>query len=154
LERADEVTERPTSEWLAMGVRAADGRPLPTTTAVLVLPSGHKGPAFLLLPNFKAVMNWNRSQLYALSVGHLAQRLAGGPDLISTLPADDVPLRRDMILDMQRRLQALGLYEDEIDGLVGPKTRAAVRVYQQRNGLPPDGHPTPDMIERLRTARP
>jgi membrane-bound lytic murein transglycosylase B len=154
-EQADGVLEKPASEWQTQGVRAADGRPLPGgTPSSVLLPSGHRGPAFLLLPNFKAVMNWNRSQLYALTVGHLAQRLGGGPDLAGTLPADDVPLRREAILEMQRKLQAMGLYDDEIDGLVGPKTRAGIRKYQQRIGLPPDGHPTPDVIARLRTASP
>lgn len=154
LDQADSAVEKPVRAWRAMGVRGADGRDLPDSAepGSIALPAGHRGPAFLLLPNFKAAMNWNRSQLYALSVGHLAQRLAGGPDLIRQPPSDDQPLRRETVLDLQARLARLGLYDDDVDGLIGPKTRSGVRRFQQRAGLPPDGHPTPDLVDRLRAA--
>jgi membrane-bound lytic murein transglycosylase B len=69
-------------------------------------------------------------------------------------PADDEPLSRDTVIDMQARLAKLGLYTDENDGLLGPKTRSAVRLFQKQAGLPADGHPTPDVVRRLQqTAR-
>lgn len=36
----------------------------------------------------------------------------------------------------QERLQAEGLYRGKIDGRDGPKTRAAIRQFQKKNGLP------------------
>ena len=110
------------------------------------------GPAFILYPNFKAVMNWNRSTLYALSVAVLAQQIAGGPTIVQSAPTDDEPLSRDTVVDLQTRLARLGFYTDEADGLLGPKTRSAVRMFQKQAGLPADGHPTPEVVARLQRA--
>jgi membrane-bound lytic murein transglycosylase B len=98
-------------------------------------------------------MNWNRSTLYALSVTILAQQIAGGPAVAQAAPTDDEPLSRDTVVDIQTRLARLGFYTDEADGLLGPKTRSAVRLFQKQAGLPADGHPTPEMVARLRTVR-
>ena len=70
-------------------MRRADGRDLPRVEiqASLILPGGHKGPAFLVYRNFGVIMNWNRSVTYAISVGHLADRLADGDPLKTPRPA-------------------------------------------------------------------
>ena len=151
LDQADATIEKPVRAWAAMGVRKAGGAPLPNSDepSSIILPAGWRGPAFILYPNFKAVMNWNRSTLYALAVGILARQIAGGPAVMQAPPADDTPLSRDAIIDMQSRLARLGLYTDETDGLAGPKTRSAVRLFQKQAGLPADGHPTPDIVRRL-----
>jgi len=154
LEQADTTVEKPVKAWAAMGVKRAGGAALPASDepSSIILPAGWRGPAFILYPNFKAVMNWNRSTLYALSVTILAQQIAGGPTVMQSAPADDEPLSRDTILDMQTRLARLGFYTDEADGLLGPKTRSAVRLFQKQAGLPADGHPTPEMVARLQRA--
>jgi membrane-bound lytic murein transglycosylase B len=151
LEQADTTVEKPVRAWTAMGVKRAGGRPLPASDepASIILPAGWRGPAFILYPNFKAVMNWNRSTLYALSVAILANRIAGGPAVMQSAPNDDQPLSHDTVVDMQMRLARLGLYTDDADGLLGPKTRSAVRMFQKKIGLPADGHPTPDVVQRL-----
>ena len=77
-------------------------------------------------------MNWNRSTLYALSVGILARQIAGGPGVQQAAPDDDQPLSRDTVIDIQTRLARLGLYKDDTDGLLGPKTRSALRLFQQQ----------------------
>ncbi len=64
-------------------------------------------------------------------------------------PDDDQPLSHNTVVDMQMRLARLGLYSDETDGLLGPKTRSAVRMFQKQVGLPADGHPTPEVVQRL-----
>ena len=98
-------------------------------------------------------MNWNRSTLYALSVGILARQIAGGPPVQQSAPADDAPISRDTVIDMQNRLARLGLYKDEADGLLGPKTRSALRLFQQQQALPADGHPTQESVRRLQAVR-
>ena len=156
LDQADTTVEKPVRAWAAMGVKRAGGGALPASDepSQIILPAGWRGPAFILYPNFKAVMNWNRSTLYALSVAILAQQIAGGPTIMQSAPADDAPLARDTVVDIQTRLAKLGFYTDEADGLLGPKTRSAVRLFQKQAGLPADGHPTPDMVARLqRTVR-
>ncbi|MBS0527375.1 MAG: lytic murein transglycosylase [Proteobacteria bacterium] len=154
LDQADTTVEKPVRAWAAMGVKRAAGGPLPATDepSAIILPAGWRGPAFILYPNFKAVMNWNRSTLYALSVVILAQQIAGGPAIAQAAPADDEPLSHATVVDIQTRLARLGFYTDEADGLLGPKTRSAVRLFQKQAGLPADGHPTPEMVARLQRA--
>ncbi len=154
LDQADTTIEKPVKAWAAMGVKLAGGKPLPNVDdpAAIILPAGWKGPAFILYPNFKAVMNWNRSTLYALAVGILARQIAGGSAVMQPPPADDEPLSRDTVIDMQTRLAKLGFYTDDVDGLLGPKTRTGVRLFQKQAGLPADGHPTPDMVRKLQSA--
>jgi len=154
LDQADSSIEKPVRAWAAMGVKKAGGAPLPNVDdpSAIILPAGWRGPAFILYPNFKAVMNWNRSTLYALAIGILARQIAGGPGVMQAAPADDEPLSRSAIIDLQTRLARLGLYTDETDGLVGPKTRSAVRLFQKQAGLPADGHPTPEVVRRLQQA--
>jgi membrane-bound lytic murein transglycosylase B len=155
LDQADTMVEKPVRAWTQMGVRKAGNAALPNSDepSSIILPAGYRGPAFILYPNFKAVMNWNRSTLYALSVAILAQQIAGGAPVMQAPPADDEPLSRDTVIDMQNRLARLTLYTDEVDGLLGPKTRSAVRLYQKQIGMPADGHPTPEFVRRLQQAR-
>ena len=154
LEQADMSVEKPVRAWAAMGVKRAGGAALPASDepSSIILPAGWRGPAFILYPNFKAVMNWNRSTLYALAVTILAQQIAGGPAVMQPAPADDEPLSRNTVIDLQTRLARLGFYTDEADGLLGPKTRSAVRMFQKQIGMPADGHPTPQLVARLQQA--
>jgi membrane-bound lytic murein transglycosylase B len=151
LDQADTTVEKPVKAWAAMGVRKPGGAALPASDepASILLPAGFRGPAFIIYPNFKAVMNWNRSTLYALSVGILARQIAGGPGVQQAAPDDDQPISRETVIDIQNRLMRLGLYKDEADGLLGPKTRSALRLFQQQQALPADGHPTQESIRRL-----
>ena len=151
LDQADTTVDKPVREWQRLGVRLAGSRPLPNSDepASILLPAGHRGPAFIIYPNFKAVMNWNRSTLYALSVGILAKQIAGGAGVQHPAPADDEPLSRDTVIDLQTRLARLNLYTDDVDGLLGPKTRSALRLFQKQVGLPPDGHPSHETVRRL-----
>lgn len=155
LDQADTTVEKPVKAWASMGVKKMNGGALPAVddAASILLPAGFRGPAFIIYPNFKAVMNWNRSTLYALSVGILARQIAGGPPVQQQAPADDAPISRDTVIDMQNRLARLGLYKDETDGLLGPKTRSALRLFQQQQALPADGHPTQESIRRLQAVR-
>ena len=143
---------KPLAEWASTyGLRSADGGPLPTVDGIeasLVLPSGHRGPAFLVYENFRTILIWNRSILYALAVGHLADRIDGAPAL-GPLPEED-PVSLKAIEEMQAKLNALGYDAGIPDGLVGPQTREAVSAYQAAEGLPADGYPTVELIERIR----
>ncbi len=153
LDQADSTVEKPVKAWAAMGVKKAGGAALPASDepASILLPAGFRGPAFIIYPNFKAVMNWNRSTLYALSVGILARQIAGGPGVQQAAPEDDQPLSRETVIDIQTRLARLGLYKDDTDGLLGPKTRSALRLFQQQTSLPADGHPSAETVRRLQS---
>ncbi|TAJ25912.1 MAG: lytic murein transglycosylase, partial [Reyranella sp.] len=114
LDQADTTVEKPVKAWAAMGVKKPGGGALPASDepASILLPAGFRGPAFIIYPNFKAVMNWNRSTLYALSVGILARQIAGGSGVQQAAPDDDQPISRETVLDIQNRLIKLGLYKD------------------------------------------
>ena len=147
-------TRKSVSDWAGLGVLRGNGKPLPASQVVgsIVLPAGYQGPAFLVYGNFRTIMNWNRSVLYALAVGHLADRLKGGGGLLSDRDASDRPLSRAEVEEIQSRLSVLGFEVGKPDGVAGPMTRRAVRAYQRDAGLPPDGYPSADLLRKLRQA--
>lgn len=149
--------KKPVSEWAALGVRDARGRPLPDpdVEASIILPGGVYGaPAFMIYPNFRTIMAWNRSILYAIAVGHLADRIAGGGPFVTPRPAREEALSTSQVKEIQSLLISNGFEVGEADGVVGPKTRGAIRAYQKSARLPADGFPTVALLENLRlTAR-
>lgn len=149
-------SERKTvAAWRALGVTQADGAPLPnvvSVTGAILLPQGHRGPAFLVYRNFDAILTWNRAVNYALAVGLLADRLAGLPPLRNGRGADNRPIPLEAARDMQERLTRLGLYAGRVDGVLGSGTRAAIRDYQRQAGLPADATPSMELLEHLRQA--
>ncbi|MCR9221864.1 MAG: lytic murein transglycosylase [Alphaproteobacteria bacterium] len=152
LELASLATRKTLTDWQALGVRRANGADLPIVAGMegsVILPAGHQGPAFLVYENFHNILTWNRSTNYAIAVGHLADRLVGLPPIAAERPANDRAMSRAEVLEMQRRLNALGFDTGAPDGMVGPMTRAAVKAYQRASGLPPDGYPTPALLETL-----
>lgn len=146
---------KPLTEWNKLGVRRANGGTLPMVDidASVLVPAGYRGPAFLVYQNYRTILVWNRSHLYALAVGHLADRLAGTGPLTTPPPADDAPLSRADIRALQSLLNGRGLDAGIPDGVLGAKTRSAVRAYQKGAGLPPDGYATKALIERLDAAK-
>ncbi|PIW28604.1 MAG: lytic murein transglycosylase [Rhodospirillales bacterium CG15_BIG_FIL_POST_REV_8_21_14_020_66_15] len=139
-------------EWQAKGVRRADGRDLPVADldAALVLPAGADGPAFLVYGNYNTILVWNRSILYALAVGHLADRLVDKGPLRAKKPSNDKPLSRADMREIQRRLADKGYDAGGQDGIAGAQTRRAIKAYQSKEGLAQDGHPDSRLLERLR----
>ncbi|ACB81620.1 lytic murein transglycosylase [Methylorubrum populi BJ001] len=140
----------PLADFAARGVRRTDGKPLPVNgEASLFLPGGLGSPVFLITDNFEVIRGYNTSDSYALAVGHLADRLAGGPALAAPWPNGDARLDGPGLKRLQAGLAAQGLYAGEQDGRAGPKLREAVRQYQIREGLPADGYARPALLERL-----
>lgn len=142
-------------EWESLGVRRAGGKafPRPGDVGTLMLPAGANGPAFAVIGNFRAIMKYNPSESYALAIGHLADRIRGGEPFLQPWPRDEVMLSRAERFEMQERLSALGLYRGPADGQFGAGTRAAIRDFQARAGLVPDGFATARVLERLRQTR-
>jgi lytic murein transglycosylase len=140
-------------EWQALGLKRADGQPWPQADqaipAVLVAPTGAQGPLFLLFPNHFAIRKYNNSLSYALGVGLLADRFAGKPALSRAWP-QETPLSLIDRMTAQRALASLGFDPGSADGLVGLKTREALRAWQKARGLTADGYLSPEMIRRLK----
>jgi membrane-bound lytic murein transglycosylase B len=142
---------RPVAEWRDAGITDAKGKQLPASDidAALIVPSGHRGPAFLVYENFRVIMGWNRSQYYALSVGLLADAIAGAPGLMKTPPADLPRLKRDQVLALQAALSAKGHDAGEHDGVLGPATRTAVQALQKAEGMIADGQVDTELLKKL-----
>lgn len=125
------------STWAQRGVVRADGTQLSGgARAGLLLPAGPRGPGFLVFGNFDALYAYNQAESYALAISHLADRIAGYPDLRTAWPTDDPGLTRAQRMELQRLLAKRGYYEGEIDGRFGPETRAAMKKAQVDLGLP------------------
>lgn len=144
--------ERPVYEWRAIGVRDIEGADLAddSTTASVLLPAGARGPAFLVYHNFRAILRWNNSVLYALAVGHLSDRIGGGGPLLSVRPAEELALTRYDVVEMQSLLANMGFEAGEPDGIVGERTKRAIRMFQKSIELPADGYPDPGLLQQLR----
>jgi lytic murein transglycosylase len=153
---ADPDKKMPLSEWLKRGFTLAYGRKAPARDlaepASLLLPAGTHGPGFLIFHNYFVIKEYNFSDLYVLFVGHLSDRIAD-PRPFETPWKPVVQLRTAQLEDMQKRLTALGLYGDKLDGKAGMKTRLALGAYQKQNKLPLDCWPTAAVLEHMRAAK-
>ena len=131
---------RPIRDWAAMGITRVSGRPFPghelAGEGYLLMPAGRKGPAFVVTPNFYVLKDYNMSDLYALFVGHVGDRIAFGMgDFVAGWARIDMLYRSD-IAAMQRALQAQGHDVGGADGLPGFKTRRSIGRWQEATGRP------------------
>ncbi|NYS24740.1 lytic murein transglycosylase [Rhodobacteraceae bacterium 2376] len=144
-------TRRGVDAWRALGVAAVAGAQLPAQgTAKLMLPAGRHGPALLTFGNYDVLKTYNISDAYVIALGHLADRLRGAGPFASGWPRGDRALNLNERMELQRRLNAQGFDTAGIDGRLGPATRAAVRAWQARQGLVPDGYISVQVLEALR----
>ncbi|HVM82384.1 MAG TPA: peptidoglycan-binding protein, partial [Candidatus Binatia bacterium] len=140
--------------WQQLGVKLLDGRPLPLEpgpTAILVL-AGQHGPTFLVTQNFKAILGYNYSTSYALSVAYLGQRILGGQGVVAPWPTTEPQLNLDEREEIQTRLAARGYDVGTPDGILGLKTRKAIRRFQATIGWPQDGFANKALLDALRQA--
>jgi len=144
-------TERMPSDWASRGVVGTDGRPVRDHGSARILqPAGPTGPSFMVFANFDVIKRYNNSDAYALGVGHLADRIAGGPPIRASWPRGYDPLSFDERKEMQRRRKRKGFGVEKIDGIVGPNTVAAIRAFQRSVGVEADGLPSQQLLALLR----
>ncbi len=141
-------------EWAARGVTPVSGPALLPIhqSASLLVPGGHQGPVFLVTNNFHVIMRWNRSEFYALSVGHLADRISGSPALSRPPLENGTKISREQVRQLQVNLNALGIDAGGVDGVMGPQTRKAISIFQQRTQRIADGHLDNELLEAVRAA--
>jgi lytic murein transglycosylase len=152
---AEPDTKLTVAEWIKRGYAPLTHKPTReelSEEASLFLPAGLNGPAFLTLKNFYVFKAYNFADLYALFVGNLSDRIAGGRGF-ATLWGKIEQARSDHIETIQRRLAETGFYRDKIDGKAGMKTRAALGAWQKANGVALDCWPSPGLAQRMSGSR-
>ncbi|QCI97406.1 lytic murein transglycosylase [Agrobacterium larrymoorei] len=135
-------------EWFNLGVTPRDGdKKFANLPAALIMPQGRKGPTFLTYPNFNIYLEWNQSFIYTTSAAYFATRLMGAPVYNKGNP--DPGLDDAAMKELQTKLDAKTHDVGKIDGILGSGTRIAVQREQQRLGLPADGWPTRELLDKL-----
>lgn len=132
-------------KWGAeMGTPAAS-----SATPVSILQPDAGGPRFAVFNNFRAIKRYNNSDNYAIGVGHLSDRIAGGGPIQAKFGPDRYGMTIDDRKALQERLTARGFDTDGTDGVIGPNSRKAIAAYQQSAGLPETGDPSRELLQRL-----
>ena len=151
---ADLSVQHPRSQWAQWGVTFANGKPLPADNlpASVVLPVGRFGPAFLAYDNFQAYLKWNQSLNYSLTAAYYATRLDGAP-LMNKGGANIPKISFEETRELQQILEKRGYDVGRVDGVLGIKSRVAIRDMQIKFGQPADGWPTAELLTRLRAGR-
>ena len=145
-------SKRSMGEWGARGLRKVDGSPLPEGlgAAGLMTPSGAQGPAFLVFKNFDAIYSYNAAESYGLAIAHLSDRLRGAGPFTTPWPTDDPGLSRAERRELQGLLVLRGHAIGEVDGMLGDKSREAIRVEQARLGMEVNGRGGQKLLRALR----
>ncbi|HRH13397.1 MAG TPA: lytic murein transglycosylase [Azonexus sp.] len=153
---AGRTHKRALADWAASGLTLVDGRPLTTSVLPaservgLLMLAGPRGPAFLTTRNFDVIYGYNAAESYGLAIAHLSDRLRGGLPFATPWPTDDPGLSRAERRELQTLLAARGHEIGEIDGMLGDKSRVAVRLEQSRLGQPVNGRGGQKVLQALR----
>ncbi|MFT0621063.1 lytic murein transglycosylase [Ectopseudomonas guguanensis] len=148
---ADPDQRRTLAEWAELGVRPlAPTGAAASARASLQLPAGHKGPAFLLLDNFRSILKYNNSTSYALAIGLLADNLLRPSEIQGQWPRGERQLGRSERVELQERLAQAGFDPGPADGIIGANTRKAIRALQLQLNWPADGYPNTELLQQLR----
>jgi lytic murein transglycosylase len=149
---ADQSRRMTLRQWEQQGIHRVGGKPFPRPddSAYLLVPAGARGPAFVMLNNFRSIMKYNPSEAYALAIGHLADRMRGGGPFVQPWPRDERVLSRAERYELQQLLAARGFDIGQPDGKLGGRTRVAIRQFQSSVGEPPDGFASNTVLSRLR----
>ena len=145
-------SKRAVADWSARGVTQVDGSALPADAgpAGLLTLAGASGPAFLVFRNFDALYSYNAAESYGLAIAHLSDRLRGGGPFATPWPTDDPGISRAERRELQGFLILRGHDIGEVDGMLGERSRAAIRIEQQRLGQEANGRGGLKLLRALR----
>jgi membrane-bound lytic murein transglycosylase B len=140
------------AQWQDLGVVRANGKPFRSLTdkAELKLPDGRSGPTFLMLKNFGVIKRYNNADKYAIAVGLLADEIGGYGGLVQDWNRPFTKLSFEQRQELQQRLSEHGYYAGKFDGKIGEGSRSAIKAFQASLGLDTDGHPSLEVLRKLR----
>lgn len=145
---------KPIASWASLGINRVSGKPFPAQEAkvdgMMLVPAGRHGPEFIVTPNFYVLKEYNNSDLYALFIGNLSDRIAHGAGAFQGNWGAVGKMLRSDVLAMQKNLQGKGYDIGKADGLAGFKTRRSIGDWQAKNGLSPTCFPDESLKSKLR----
>ena len=141
--------ERALKDWKGLGLKLRNKklRTDENLYSTLLLPQGKDGPAFLAFKNFEVYLKWNDSFIYTVTAAHLAKRLGGAKKYKHNNPSDILDI--ESMIRLQNVLKSRGHDVGKVDGILGAKTRQAVRLVQLEFGLAGDSWPTNELLKKL-----
>ncbi len=145
---------KPISHWASLGIARISGKAFPSdegkASGMMLVPAGRDGPEFVVTPNFYVIKEYNNSDLYALYIGNLADRIAYGSGAFHGAWGDVGKMLRSDVAAMQKALEKKGYDVGGSDGLPGYKTRRSIGQWQEKNGMKPTCYPEASMIGKLK----
>ena len=144
-------------EWRKIGVKTKNNKKLelPDDEIVsIILPEGRKGAAYLIRENFRKIMNWNRSENYALAIGMLADYIKSDDKWTPAKMNPAVRVKTDDVLKIQAFINKLGWFKLDEDGMLGSKTRNAIKKVQKKANMPQDGYPDYQLLQKINRYNP
>ena len=145
---------KPVSHWASLGIERISGNAFPSdegkASGMMLVPAGRDGPEFVVTPNFYVIKEYNNSDLYALYIGNLADRIAYGSGAFQGPWGDVGRMLRSDVAAMQKALEKKGYDVGGSDGLPGYKTRRSIGQWQEKNGMKPTCYPEASMIGKLK----
>ncbi|CDM55815.1 MULTISPECIES: lytic murein transglycosylase [Rhizobium] len=145
---------KPISHWASLGIARISGKAFPSdegkASGIMLVPAGRDGPEFVVTPNFYVIKEYNNSDLYALYIGNLADRIAYGSGAFQGAWGDVGKMLRSDVAAMQKALEKKGYDVGGSDGLPGYKTRRSIGQWQEKNGMKPTCYPEATMIGKLK----
>ncbi len=145
---------KPFAAWEKLGIARVNGKPFPSSETkregFLLMPAGRHGPAFIVTKNFYVLKEYNMSDLYALFIGHVGDRIAHGATGFSAGWGDVGGLYRSDIAGLQKTLEKKGYDAGGADGFPGFKTRRSIGDWQAKQGMAPTCFPDKDLIKAIR----
>ena len=145
-------TVRTVKQWRKAGVRTLDNKRIDLESSLpasIIVPEGKKGSAFMILTNFRKIMNWNRSENYALAISLLADYIKSGKKWKPFRQNPAARVKTDDIMKIQSFINRLGWFKLDEDGQLGNKTREAIKKVQAEAKMPQDGYPDYQLLQKI-----
>ncbi len=139
------------ARWTELGVRTVRGGKMPNHgKSSIFLPAGSDGPAFAVYKNFFVIKRYNNANSYAMAVGHLGDKIAGGGEFVREWPRGPGALKLKEKIAVQELLNKAGFDLGDPDGIIGPKSIDAISAFQTKYGVPLTGKADQDLLKLLR----
>lgn len=135
-------------EWRKSGVQIKDVKE--NWKGSIIAPEGRRGQVYMIFNNFHLIMQWNKSENYALAVGLLADQISNRQIKAGVAPYEGYRLNKQDVKNVQRFINQQKIAHLTEDGSLGSKTRQAVQKLQKKFKIPADGYPDFRLLQNIK----